>query len=190
MQSLHSYYTRCLIVRHTDTAYIPPSTAGASPPPLRPLRSLLVGTCSRSLVAPLSPRAGPHFFCRTCSICMAGIPHTVLPTRSVEFIKGASLRRVPYPPPSEQVSRHRTGIVSSSLDPGSPAERISSSLALCPTFDLASALSSALSSDRAFFCLAGSPQGECNQDFTAALPRAHQAHLENLKWALPFLSAF
>ena len=44
--------------------------------------------------------------------------------------------------PSDPVSQHRTGIVSSSLDPGSTAERISSSLALCPTFDLASALSS------------------------------------------------
>lgn len=68
------------------------------------------------------------------------------------------LRRVPFPPPLEQVSQHRTLIVSSSLDHGSPAERISSSLALCLTFDLASALSLALSSDRAFFFGLQSPR--------------------------------
>jgi hypothetical protein len=128
-------------------------------PPLRLLRSLLVGTCSHILVAPLSPRAGPHFVCAACIRCMADMLHLPLPTIPVEFIRGVSLRRVPYPPPSEQVSRHRTGIVSSSLDPGSPIGRISSSLAPCHTFDLASALSTALSPDRAFFCPSERPEG-------------------------------
>ena len=45
----------------------------------------------------------------------------------------------------------RTWIVSSSLDPGSLAERISSSLALCPPFDLASGQSSSPVFGQGFF---------------------------------------
>ena len=128
----------------------------------RSFSSSLVACCVPSLrelvpatyVAPLSPRAGPHFH-QPARICMADMSDIVLSTEPIEFILSLSLRRAPNPPPSDPVSRHRTEIVSSSLDQGSLAERISSSLALCPTLDLASASHQALSSDRAFFCPAG-----------------------------------
>jgi hypothetical protein len=57
------------------------------------------------------------------SFCMADMLASALPTRPAKRICEWSLRRAPYPPPSDPVSRHRTGIVSSSLDQGSPAER-------------------------------------------------------------------
>lgn len=128
-----------------------PSTAGASPPPLRPLRSLLAGLAPATYVAPLSPRAGPHFFSGTCIVCMADMSASLLSTELIEFILPLSLRRAPYPPPSDPVSRHRTEIVSSSLDQGSWQSGISSSLALCPTFDLASAQSSSPVFGQGFF---------------------------------------
>jgi hypothetical protein len=86
------------------------------------------------LVAPLSPRAGPYFFPFTCTIRMADMPLAALSTSAIEFILTMLLRRAPYPPPSDPASQHRAAIVSSSLDQGSPAERISSSLALCLYF--------------------------------------------------------
>jgi hypothetical protein len=114
-------------------------------------------------VAPLSPRAGPHSFLSLCIDCMADMSLPVLSTGSIEFILRPSLRRAPYPPPSDLVSRHRTGIVSSSLDPGSPAERIPSSLALCPTLDLAPASHQALSPGQGLFFvhfgISGRPPG-------------------------------
>ena len=106
------------------------------------LRSLLAGIRSCNFVAPLSPRAGPHSFLSLCDFCMADMSDITLSTDPIEYILRVSLRRAPNPPPSDPASRHRTEIVSSSLDQGSLAERISSSLALCPTFDLASAQSS------------------------------------------------
>ena len=65
---------------------------------------------------------------------MADIPTGVLSTDPIEYILQLLLRRAPYPPPSDPASQHRAAIVSSSLDQGSPAERISSSLALCQDF--------------------------------------------------------
>src|SRR5690606_38231545 len=129
-----------------------------------------------------SPLERGHFFCRTCINCMADMFIIVLPTRSVEFIRRVSLRRVPYPPPSEQVSRHRTGIVSSSFDHGSLAERISS--------PLLSALLSIWLRPYQWPCLRTGPffapaGRQCNQAFTAALPKAHQAHWR-IPWALLF----
>ena len=133
----------------------PARLLGRSPTPICPstqrvlsslpcalLRSSLRELVPATDVAPLSPRAGPHSFLSLCVVCMADMSDIVLSTGALEFIFALSLRRAPYPPPSDPVSRHRTGIVSSSLDQGSLAERISSSLALCPTFDLASAQSS------------------------------------------------
>ena len=87
-----------------------------------------------TFVAPLSPRAGPYFLIITCSPCMAGLSTPPLWTTSVIGILISLLRRAPYPPPSDPASQHRTGIVSSSLDPGSPAGRLSSSLAHCHYF--------------------------------------------------------
>ena len=69
-----------------------------------------------------------------CVRCMADMPPGVLSTDPIEYILQLLLRRAPYPPPSDPASQHRAAIVSSSLDQGSPAERISSSLALCQDF--------------------------------------------------------
>jgi hypothetical protein len=77
---------------------------------------------------------GPHPFLSTCIDCIADMSDIALPTEPVEFILKLLLRRAPNPPPSDPVSQHRTEIVSSSLDQGSTAERISSSLALCHHF--------------------------------------------------------
>jgi hypothetical protein len=136
MRELHIFYALCPIVGQGPFAYID-GTQRVLLPPLRPLRSLLRNPVPHS-VAPLPPRAGPHFFPAPCTICMADMSDIGLSTGLIEFILHLSLRRAPNPPPSDPVSRHRTEIVSSSLDQGSPAERISSSLALCPTLDLGS----------------------------------------------------
>jgi hypothetical protein len=80
---------------------------------------------------------------------------SALSTPSIEFILRSLLRRAPYPPPSDPASQHRAAIVSSSLDQGSPAERISSSLALCQHFGFGfGPVIQALSSDGAFFSFA------------------------------------
>jgi hypothetical protein len=142
MHCTHGFHVTCPIVGHKPAAYMPLSTAGASPPPLRPAAFPPCGNLFLQLCGSALPSSGATFFFKPVRICMAGMSDIVLSTGSIEFILRPSLRRAPYPPPSDPVSRHRTGIVSSSLDPGSMAERISSSLALCPTFDLASALSS------------------------------------------------
>ena len=134
MRRAHGSHTVRPVVGHKPTFYMPCSTARVSPPPLHALRSLLAGSNSCNFVAPLSPRAGPHSFFIICNDCMADMSVYVLPTEPVEFILESLLRRSPFPPPSDPVSQHRTEIVSSSLDQGSPAERISSSLALCHYF--------------------------------------------------------
>ena len=87
-----------------------------------------------SLYGSALPSSGATFFFQPTRNCMADMFVIVLSTDPIEFILPLSLRRAPYPPPSDPVSRHRTEIVSSSLDQGSLAERISSSLALCQDF--------------------------------------------------------
>ena len=155
----------------------------------RAFSSSLVACCVPSLrefvpatyVAPLSPRAGPHFF-QPARICMADMSDNALSTELIEFILRPSLRRAPNPPPSDPVSRHRTEIVSSSRDQGSLAERISSSLALCPTLDLASASHQALSSDRAFFCPSGTRAPSPNPDrHQSRTPPGHSPEGGNLR---------
>ena len=133
------------------TPYISRITTSASPPSRRSLRSLLQDPSLAPCVASLSPRAGPHSFLAICTDCMAGIPSARLLVDQIGRILKSLLRRASNPPPSNPASQHRTRSVSSSLGQGSKVERISSSLALCHTFDLASAQSQALSSDRAFF---------------------------------------
>ena len=110
-------------------------TQRALPFSLAPVAFPPCETRSRKFMAPLSPRAGPYSFPHLRQKRMADMSDIVLSIGLIEFIYRSSLRRGPYPPPSGQVSRHRTEIVSSSLDQGSLAERISSSLALCPTLD-------------------------------------------------------
>ena len=121
---------------------MPSHHSGASPPPLRTLRSLLAGIPSCNFVAPLSPRAGPHSFPARANLHGWHVTHGIVYQFGRVHIALVAEARSDLLLPSDPVSQHRTGIVSSSLDPGSTAERISSSLALCPTFDLASALSS------------------------------------------------
>ena len=88
-----------------------------------------------SLYGSALPSSGAIFFCPSCCVrCMADMPVGVLSTDPIEYILQLLLRRAPYPPPSDPASQHRAAIVSSSLDQGSPAERISSSLALCQDF--------------------------------------------------------
>ena len=129
--------------------------SGPSPPPLWPAAFPPCGNSFLQLMWLRSPLERGHIFFQPARICMADMSDNALSTELIEFILRPSLRRAPNPPPSDPVSRHRTEIVSSSRDQGSLAERISSSLALCPTLDLASASHQALSSDRAFFCPAG-----------------------------------
>ena len=169
------------------------NTAGASPPPLRLLRSLLAGPCSCNFVAPLSPRAGPHSFFIMCNDRMADMSAPALPTGSVEFILRLSLRRAPNPPPSDPVSRHRTEIVSSSLDQGSPAERISSSLALCHYFGFGfgPVIRPCLRTGPFFrprlvpHRPANADRSGATNDEGCALSIAHHARWR-LKWALPY----
>ncbi len=152
MQRVHILYANCPIVGQTPASYMGLTQQALPPPPLRLLRSLLVWFKPASLVAPLSPRAGPYFFLVCCIARMADMLIAALSTRAIEFILRSLLRRAPYPPPSDPASQHRAAIVSSSLDQGSPAERISSSLALCPYFRFGfGPVMQALSSDGAFF---------------------------------------
>ena len=151
MRPVHSYYTDRPIVGQKPAHYISPSTTNASPPSRRSLRSLLQDLGLAPCVASLSPRARPHSFLAICMDRIAGIPLARLLAIGNGSILALLLRRASNPPPSNPASQHRTWSVSSSLGPGSKVERISSSLALCRTFDLASAQSQALSSDGAFF---------------------------------------
>jgi hypothetical protein len=197
MHSLHSLYAACPIVGHDQPSYMPAYTAGAfSSLPCALLRSLLAGPVPATLWLRSPLERGHIFFSAPCTNCMADMSDIVLSTGPIEFILTGSLRRAPYPPPSDPVSRHRTEIVSSSLDQGSLAERISSSLALCPTLDLASAQSSALSSDRAFFLLITRRQGlfalGAGSDATIcsrARYRTRDPCAWRIPWALPSLSA-
>ena len=148
---MHSFYTPRPIVGQKLAYYITGITTNASPPSRRSLRSLLRDLGLAPCVASLSPRARPHSFLAICTDRMAGIPRPQLLAGRFARILKSLLRRASNPPPSNPASQHRTWSVSSSLGPGSKVERISSSLALCHTFDLASAQSQALSSDRAFF---------------------------------------
>ena len=151
MQPMHSFYTPRPIVGQKLAYYISGITTNASPPSRRSLRSLLRDLGLAPCVASLSPRARPHSFLAICTDRMAGIPRPQLLAGRFGRILKSLLRRASNPPPSNPASQHRARSVSSSLGQGSKVERISSSLALCHTFDLASAQSQALSSDRAFF---------------------------------------
>ena len=151
MQPMHSFYTPRPIVGQKLAYYITGITTNASPPSRRSLRSLLRDLGLAPCVASLSPRARPHSFLAICTDRMAGIPRPQLLAGRFGRILKSLLRRASNPPPSNPASQHRARSVSSSLGQGSKVERISSSLALCHTFDLASAQSQALSSDRAFF---------------------------------------
>ena len=145
---------------------MPTHHSGASPPPLRTLRSLLAGIRSCNFVAPLSPRAGPHSFPARANLHGWHVTHGIVYQFGRVHIALVAEARSDLLLPSDPVSQHRTGIVSSSLDPGSTAERISSSLALCPTFDLASALSSGSNFGWSlFFCLAGRTSESAWQHF-------------------------
>ena len=134
MRETHGFHDVCPIVGQMLATYIPVSTAGASPPPLRLLRSLLAGIHSCNFCGSALPSSGATFLFRPRRICMADMSDIGLSTGRIEFILNSLLRRAPYPPPSDPASQHRTGIVSSSLDPGSPAGRLSSSLAHCHYF--------------------------------------------------------
>lgn len=184
MQPTHGSHTHCPVAGQKPAPYIRRITAGASPPPLRPLRSLLAGTCSCNFVAPLSPRAGPHSFFSMCDDCMADMSAPALPTGSVEFILRVLLRRAPNPPPSDPVSQHRTEIVSSSLDQGSPAERIPSSLALCHHFGFGfgPVIRPCLRTGPFFSCRTRLASNELCKP---ALRSAQQARWR-LKWARPY----
>ena len=150
---------------------LPPLRPAAFPPCEIPVSQL----CGSAL-----PSSGAIFFSRAVHFCMADMSDIVLSIEWVEFIYRVSLRRAPYPPPSDPVSRHRTEIVSSSLDQGSPAERISSSLALCPTFDLASAQSSSPVFGQGFFL----PARPDTPDATSGTqPRYQSAHYAQL-WSV------
>ena len=151
MQPMHSFYTPRPIVGQKLAYYITGITTNASPPSRRSLRSLLRDLGLAPCVASLSPRARPHSFLAICTDRMAGIPRPQLLAGRFARILKSLLRRASNPPPSNPASQHRARSVSSSLGQGSKVERISSSLALCHTFDLASAQSQALSSDGAFF---------------------------------------
>jgi hypothetical protein len=173
---------------------------GRSPRPIsRPTQRVLLllpcACCVPSLrelvpatdVAPLSPRAGPHSFLSLSIFCMADMSDIVLSTGQIEFIYASSLRRAPYPPPSDPVSRHRTRIVSSSLDPGSPAERIPSSPALCPTFDLASAQSLGPVPGQGLFSVGGGTSlcPPPHPPFGHLLPQGEKA-IARKSWSGPF----
>ena len=122
---------------------MPPHHSVASPPPLRTLRSLLAGTLVPATLWLRSPLERGHIlFPDHANLHGWHVTPGIVYQFSRVHIATVAEARSDLLLPSDPVSQHRTGIVSSSLDPGSPAERISSSLALCPTFDLASALSS------------------------------------------------
>jgi hypothetical protein len=87
-------------------------TASASPPPLRSLRSLLAGPALQ-LYGLALPSSGAIFFgaaaaemttCR-CAGRIADMSTNQLLTQPIEIIFVLSLRRAPYPPPSDHVSR-------------------------------------------------------------------------------------
>ena len=143
MRTMHSKHTPSPIVGQHDAAYMSNHTAGASLLlPCAPCVPSLQDLPPATLVAPLSPRAEPYFLQSPCGVRMADLSAIPLlrPRETGIFI--VLLRRAPYPPPSDPVSQHRALIVSSSLDQGSPVERISSSLALCHHFGFGSGQSS------------------------------------------------
>jgi len=93
---------------------------------------------------------------------MAGMTHTALLAGRSSLILDLSLRRAPNPPPSDPASRRRIWIDSPPSIPVHPAERFPPPLRFALTIDLASALSSAPSSDGAFFlpvCPAAASRG-------------------------------
>jgi len=103
--------------------YAPPAQRMFLLPPLHPLRSLQAGSDPPLLTASPSPRARPFFYNLLLPLekCMAGMPASLLPTGSVEYIKPMSLRRAPFS--SSLRTPHRDTepwVFSSSLDPGSP----------------------------------------------------------------------
>jgi hypothetical protein len=134
MRQLHILYAFSPIVEQTPAPYMGITQQALPPPPLRLLRSLLASLASCRPCGSALPSGGAIFFPFTCTIRMADMPLAALSTSAIEFILAMLLRRAPYPPPSDPASQHRAAIVSSSLDQGSPAERISSSLALCLYF--------------------------------------------------------
>ena len=123
-------------------------SSSLAPPAFPPGR-----TCACQPYGSALPSSGAIFFVPcVCAICMADMYPGILLTGAIEFIFIVLLRPAPYPPPSDPASQHRAAIVSSSLDQGSPAERISSSLALCSYFGFGfGPVVQALSSDGAFF---------------------------------------
>ncbi len=130
MHRAHGWHNHCPIVERAAHPYIDPHTAGASPPPLRLLRSLLVGFCPTKLWL-RSPLERGHIFCPNtlgpglydpiyaCDMRMAGMSVSQLLTQSVEIILCLSLRRTRILLPRFLYRDTRTWIVSSSLGPGS-----------------------------------------------------------------------
>lgn len=151
MRRAHGSHVVCSFAEQMRATYMQLSTAGASPPPLLPAAFPPCGNLfPQTDVAPLSPRAGPH-----CFPAYANVHGCYDPPRIVYWFDRVHIGGVAEACfvllPRTTYRDTRTWIVSSSLDPGSLAERISSSLALCPPFDLASGQSSSPVFGQGFF---------------------------------------
>ena len=135
MRPLHAKYAASPIVGQHNADYMSNHTAGA---PSSSLAPPAFPPCRICLLQPLwlrSPLERGHFFgVPSCDVRMADMSAFPLLLRPITRIFNLLLRRAPYPPPSDPASQHRAVIVSSSLDQGSPVERISSSLALYQHF--------------------------------------------------------